>query len=99
MNTETKILIVEHELPDIELLQYALKKGGITYLSEIVHNEPEYRAALVHFLPDIILCDYSFPSFDGLAAFEIRESVSPHTPFILVSGAIGEEASVELIKK
>src|SRR5680860_72833 len=96
---KTKILIVEHDPNDIELIQYELKKGGISYLSEIAQNENEYRNALKNFIPDIILSDYSIPSFSGLAAFEIKEKISPHTPFIFVSGVIGEENALELISK
>jgi len=93
-----KILIVEHDPNDIELIQYELKKGGINYLSEILQTEDEYRNALKNFIPDIILSDYSIPSFSGLAAFEIKEKLSPLTPFIFVSGTIGEENSIELIR-
>jgi two-component system sensor histidine kinase UhpB len=97
--TKTKILIVEHDSIDIELLQHELTKGGIIFISKIVQHEADFRAALTGFLPDIILSDYSFPSFDGLAAFEIRQSMAPNTPFLFVTGALGEENSVDLIKK
>jgi two-component system sensor histidine kinase UhpB len=96
---ETKILIFEHDLQDVELMQYELAKGGLSYVSKIVQNQQDYISALEQFLPDIILSDYAFPSFDGLSAFKLRESIAPDTPFIFVSGAIGEEISVELIKK
>ena len=98
MSGKIKILIVEHDPNDIELIQYELKKGGISYISETVQNEKEYGKALKNFIPDIILSDYSIPSFSGLAAFEIKEKISPLTPFIFVSGTIGEENSIELIK-
>jgi len=99
MAIETKILIVEHDSMDIELLRHELTKGGILFISEAVKNEAGYRAAIDCFSPDIILSDYSFPSFDGLAAFEIRQSMAPDTPFLFVTGALGEETSVDLIKK
>lgn len=99
MPTKTKVLIVEHDSMDIELLRHELLKGGIDFVSENVQNEADYRAALAAFLPDIILSDYSFPSFDGLAAFRIRQSMAPDTPFLFVTGALGEETSVDLIKK
>ncbi len=81
------------------MLRHELSKGGIHFISEIVQNEADYRAAIDCFLPDIILSDYSFPSFDGLAAFRIRQSMVPDTPFLFVTGALGEETSVDLIKK
>ena len=98
MKTEIKILIAEHDPGDLELLQYELKKSGLNYVSEVVKNEPEFIKALTDFIPDIILSDYTFPSFDGPAALKIREQIAPETPFIFVSGTIGEEKSIELIK-
>ena len=98
MSTTIKFLIVEHDPYDIELLEYELKKSGIDYVSEIVENEPAYTNALKNFIPDIILSDYSLPSFDGSDAFKIKEREAPDTPFIFVSGYIGEEKSIDLIK-
>lgn len=95
---KTKILIVEHDPNDLELMQYELKKGGINYVSEIVQNEYDFGIALKNFNPDIILSDFSLPSFDGPTAFKIREQIAPDTPFIFVSGTIGEENSIEYIK-
>jgi two-component system sensor histidine kinase UhpB len=98
MNAKIKILIAEHDPTDLEFLHNELRKGGINYVSEVVHDEPGYVKALKNFKPDIILSDYSFPLFDGLTAFKIREKIAPDTPFIFVSGAIGEEKSIELIR-
>ena len=59
MDAKTKILIVEHDPNDVELMEYELKKGGIDFISEIVQNEKDYYNALKNFIPDIILSDYS----------------------------------------
>ncbi len=98
MNSVIKILIAEHDKNDQELINAELKKGIGDFVSEVVQNESNYRKALKYFVPDVILCDYTFPSFDGPTAFKIRQQVTPETPFILVSGTIGEENSIELIK-
>ncbi|MCD6019586.1 MAG: DNA-binding transcriptional regulator BaeR [Bacteroidetes bacterium] len=95
---KTRILVVEHDLNDIELLFYELGKSGINYETRVVHTEINYRKALTKFCPDIILSDFSLPSFDGFTAFKIKQIVSPSTPFIFVSGTIGEENAIELIK-
>jgi PAS domain S-box-containing protein len=79
-------------------MQCELKKGDIPYVCEIVKSEQEYIEALTSFQPDIILSDFTFPSFNGPLAFKIKETLAPGTPFILVSGTIGEEKAVELIK-
>lgn len=98
MKTPTKILIVEHDAADLELLQFELKKGGFAYVSEIVQYEISYVSALQTFKPDIILSDFTLPSFAGMRAYEIRNEIAPDIPFIFVSGTIGEERSIELIK-
>jgi signal transduction histidine kinase len=94
----TRILIVEHEPDDIEFLQYQLKKGELHYLSEVVQERESYEQALRDFKPHIVLSDYVLPDFDGATAFYIKQEISPDTPFIIVSGTIGEENAVELIK-
>lgn len=98
MNTSIKILIAEHDPTDLELILRQLKTANFNYLVETVKNEPEYTNALQTFIPDIILSDYSFPSFDGLTAFKIKEQTTPDTPFIIISGTIGEERAVDLIR-
>lgn len=93
-----KILILEHEQDDIELLQYELRKGGLEYTSQVVQQRRSFEEALRDFRPDIVLSDYVLPEFDGAAAFYCTREIAPDTPFIIVSGTIGEENAVELIK-
>jgi signal transduction histidine kinase len=98
MPATTKILIVENDPGDVELLQRQLKKADFAYNSEVVKTEKGYISALKIFAPDVILSDFVLPSFSGDAAFKIREQIAPETPFIFVSGTIGEEKAVEYIK-
>ncbi|HEY1008167.1 MAG TPA: PAS domain S-box protein, partial [Sphingobacteriaceae bacterium] len=93
-----KILILEHDPHDLELLVRTLKKSDLEYESSIADCEETYVSALNSFGPDIILSDFSLPTFDGLSAFHIKNELRPETPFILVSGTIGEERAVDLIK-
>jgi signal transduction histidine kinase len=101
MNTEktTRVLILEHAEEDIELLCYELRKGGFNYESEIVETRETFMKALADFRPEIVLSDYSLPTFDGLSAYQIKQQLRPDIPFIIVSGTIGEENAVELIKQ
>lgn len=99
MNDNLKILILEDNQYDADLIQRELKKSGFRFISEIVQNRKSYESALESFKPDIILSDYALPSFDGLAAFHIKQKKSPDIPFIIVSGTIGEENAVELLKQ
>ncbi|MEZ7500546.1 PAS domain S-box protein [Flavobacterium sp. Arc3] len=95
---KTKILILEHDDTDIELIQHELKKGGVNYTPKIVRTGNEYEKALHDFKPDIILSNYILPSFGGIIAFELKEKLAPQTPFIFVTESIGEEKAIELIK-
>ena len=92
-----KILILEDNDADADLLCRELKRSGMHFSSKLVQNRRDYEHALENFHPDIILSDYSLPSFDAVTAFNIKQSRSPLLPFIIVSGIIGEENAVGLI--
>jgi len=98
MTERFKVLIVEDDPFDADLLLRELKKNEFIFTSEIVQTRESFETALENFLPDIILSDYSLPRFDGITAFNIKQVRAPDTPFIIVSGTIGEERSIELIK-
>jgi PAS domain S-box-containing protein len=98
MTADPKILILEDNQSDADLLLRELKKSGLRFTSEIVQTRLAFEYALQNFNPDIILSDYALPSFDAITAFRIKQSKYPHIPFIIVSGVIGEENVVELIK-
>ncbi|BAU54426.1 response regulator [Mucilaginibacter gotjawali] len=93
-----KVLIVEDDPYDADLLLRELKKSHFNFTSKIVETKESFENALENFLPDIILSDYSLPKFDGVSAFIIKQVSWPDIPFIIVSGTIGEERSIELIK-
>jgi len=82
----------------IDLLKRELRKNGLNFSSEVVQTRESFVNALDNYIPDIILSDYTLPAFDGVAAFKIKQIKSPDIPFIIVSGSIGEERSVELIR-
>jgi len=98
MEKVLKILFVEDSATDIDLIHRELKRSNLIFTSEIVETHEGFENALDNFMPDIILSDYSLPSFDGLSAFHIKQRKYPDTPFIIVSGSIGEENATELIK-
>jgi len=99
MPSPVKILIIEHEESDLEFLMRELKKGDIDYITKIVDTLPDVDNTLMTFNPDIILSDYNLPSFNGFDVFKIKAKIAPLTPFIFVSGAIGEENAIEHLKK
>jgi PAS domain S-box-containing protein len=93
-----QILHLEDQPLDVTLVQEALEQEGLDCRIQAVATRDEFVKALeaTHF--DVILSDFALPSFDGLAALEIATQRTPDTPFILVSGAIGEEAAIESLR-
>ena len=99
MKEDLHILILEDVPTDAELIRYELTDAGITFTPCCVADRASYLKALDEFGPDIILSDYSLPSFDGLSALKLAVSKCPDVPFIFVSGALGEETAVELLRQ
>lgn len=98
MSCTLNILIVEDNQFDADLILRELKRSKLKSNFKVVKTSKEFEDALNSFKPQIVLSDYSLPSFDGVAAFKIKQTVSPLIPFIIVSGVIGEENAVALIK-
>lgn len=96
---ELKILILEDNPFDHELIQEELISNGFNFLSKIVSNEQDFTSALKEFKPDIILSDYNLPQFTGIEALEIAKNVALNIPFILVTGHLSEELAADSIKR
>jgi diguanylate cyclase (GGDEF)-like protein/PAS domain S-box-containing protein len=99
-NTQAlKILFVEDSPDDVELALRCLRKEGMDVDWKRVDNATDLVLALEDssWYPEIILSDYSMPSFSGKAALEICRRVVPEIPFIFLSGTIGEELAIESI--
>ena len=99
MDKELRILILDDVPADAELEEHELRKAGISFISKRVETEETFQKELKDFSPDLILSDYSLPSFDGLKALAIAQEKCPDVPFILVTGVMGEEFAVEALKK
>ncbi|HEX8200980.1 MAG TPA: PAS domain S-box protein, partial [Isosphaeraceae bacterium] len=93
------ILLLEDSPLDAELIGARLSKGGIDYAMRRVETRGEFLAALRAGPIDLILADYSLPSFDGLAALELARHECPDTPFLFVSGGLGEEVAIDSLKR
>jgi DNA-binding NarL/FixJ family response regulator len=76
-----------------------LVEAGMVFSPRCVKDKKSYLKALKEFSPDVILSDYSLPSFDGLSAMKLAGKICPDVPFIFVSGALGEETAIELLKQ
>ncbi|HKA40364.1 MAG TPA: EAL domain-containing protein [Burkholderiales bacterium] len=99
MKQELRLLIVEDQPADAELLQRELRRGGVRFAAQCVDTREGFERSLVEFAPDLILSDFSMPAFDGLAALDLVQSQTPDTPFIFFSGTIGEDRAAEALKR
>ncbi|MET0985910.1 MAG: PAS domain-containing protein [Steroidobacteraceae bacterium] len=94
-----RILLLEDDPNDAELIRIELQRHGLTAQWHHAATEAEFRSALADGgAPDLVLADYKLPGFDGLSALKIVRQQSPDTPFIFVSGALGEERAIEILK-
>jgi PAS domain S-box-containing protein len=99
MDKELRILILEDDPADAELEEHELRKAGIAFISKRVETKETFLREIKDFDPDIILSDYNLLSFDGLTALTIAKEKCPYVPFVLVTGVMGEEFAIEILKK
>ena len=93
-----RALVLEDEPTDAELELIALADGGFRCRSEVVAGRAAFEAAFAPGRFDLILADYSLPDYTGLEALAFVRRSDPLVPFILVSGALGEERAVEALR-
>jgi PAS domain S-box-containing protein len=98
MSVPRHILIVEDSADDAELAARALRRGGCELTYERVETPQAMHAALARAKWDLVIADYSMPHFNGLAALKLLQEQGLDLPFILVSGAVGEDAAVQAMK-
>jgi PAS domain S-box-containing protein len=93
-----KILVVEDSIPDLELIREQLSDTG--YILDLTHvvNLNGFTTSLQENTFDIILSDFNLPGFDAFESLKISNTICPETPFICISGSIGEETAIELLK-
>ncbi|HWX19018.1 MAG TPA: response regulator [Candidatus Binatia bacterium] len=93
-----RIVYLEDSLPDRQLVAHALTAGGMPGDFTYARTEKEFLQALSQDRIDLIFCDYTVPSYSGLAALRAAEQLRPEIPFVFVSGTIGEERAVESLR-
>jgi len=98
MEKKLYVLIVEDSEDDALLLVRNLKNGGYEPVWERVENIQTMKAALQNRNWDIILCDYKMPTFSAPEALKLVQEMNLDIPFIVVSGTVGEETAVEVMK-
>src|ERR1700680_3101063 len=98
MRQHSRILSVEDDPKDMELIQDLLETEGIVCEITRVDTEAALLASIEQGGIDLILSDYTLPSFDGISAFKFAMKTCPDVPFIFVSGTLGEEVAIEALK-
>jgi PAS domain S-box-containing protein len=98
MKSPLRILYLEDDPRDAELVQETLASDGIESQVTRVETEADFIESLEHGGFDLILADYTLPSFDGLSALKIAQQGWPRLPLIFVSGTLGEETAIEALK-
>jgi PAS domain S-box-containing protein len=93
-----RILYLEDDPRDAELLQATLEAEDIPCTVTRVETEGEFSRLIQQGGFDLILADYTLPSFDGVSALKISKHICPDVPFIFVTGTLGEEVAIEALK-
>ena len=91
--------MVEDVTGDADLELRKLSDAGVACTVRRVETEAGFRRELGIFCPDIILSNFTLPTFDGITALAIAKTLYPETPFLFVSGTIGEERAIEALTK
>jgi two-component sensor histidine kinase len=94
-----RVLLLEDSSLDAELVMEALKGTGLDHTVRRVITREDFVAALERGNHDLILADFVLPAFDGMSALAFARELQPDTPFIFVSGTLGEEIAVESLKR
>lgn len=92
-----RIVILEDNPHDAELIQFELGEAGLAFSSRVVTTEKDFIRAIQDDCPDLILSDYDLPGYNGALALAEANRSCPDTPFILVTGAVSEERAIEIL--
>jgi CheY-like chemotaxis protein len=94
-----RVLILDDQPADAELSAHLIANGGFPCTWRRVDTEATFRAGLRSFQPDLILSDFTLPGYDGLSALDVAAREVPQTPFIFVSGSIGEQRASDALTR
>lgn len=98
MGTPLRVLFVEDNERDMELLLRELRRGGYEPQFERVETATDLEDALNRHSWELVLSDWHMPNLDAPAALEVVKRVAPEMPFIIVSGTMGEDIAVEALR-
>jgi len=87
VSAKLRILLLEDNDTDVEVIRHQLKMGGFDFQLSRVQSEAEFDREMEAAEPDLVLSDHGLPAFDGFKALEIVRARNPELPFIFVSGS------------
>ena len=93
-----RVLLTEDNPADAEMELRELKRAGLRIAHRVADTEQGFVSALREFSPDVILSDFSMPGFDGMVALALARDLAPDTPFVFVSGTLGEEYAIRALR-
>jgi putative nucleotidyltransferase with HDIG domain len=93
-----RVLMLEDQPSDAALIERELRHAGIKFQLIRTDRREPFTRALEEFAADIVLVDYTLPDFDGISAVRLVRSRSADLPVILVTGALRDEAALEVIE-
>ena len=99
MKNEIRILMVEDDAAHAEIIAHTLRKDGLVVVASRVETEAEYREHLKPPLPDAILADHRFATFDGFKALAIAKQECPEVPVLFVTGGLGEDVAIDAFER
>ena len=98
MHPTIRIVNLEDDPLDTELVRVLLRKDGLAAEIDRVDTLSGFQEALRRDGSALILADYSLPGMDAVEALRLAREVRPEAPFVFLSGAIGEETAIEMLK-
>jgi PAS domain S-box-containing protein len=96
---EMRVLLIEDSNTDRELIERELHRARLKFVSRQAKSSEDVRREIDDFRPDLVISDFTMPGFDGMSALRLIRERNASTPFIFVSGTIGEERAAEALKQ
>ena len=93
-----RVLALEDRPEDAEIAERELRRGGRAFVLKRVESGEAFRSALEEWEPEVILCDFTLPGFDGLSALALAKGLRPDVPVIMFTGTVSEETAVLCLK-
>ena len=96
--TPLRLLVLEHDMADVELCVHALEAAGFDVHADVVATAADFRRHVLATTYDIVLADFRLPSWTGMDAVRELRSLRIDTPLILVTGTLGDERAVDCVR-